>query len=1517
MFRKLMAFAAAGVVASGIYASATTAGPSVDPGLLKSASPKKNVKWVRPVGAPSPDDNQEHRYIIQFNEEPLPLYEGGVAGLAATRVPAGEKLDPNSTAARAYVDFLKQRQEAMLSRISDNVGGIQILRRHQHAVNAVTVRMTEVMARKVRRMEGVRFVERDRAMMPSTPTSIGFIGASLVHTGDATGVPYQGEGAVVGIIDSGINHEHPSFAATGADGYTVENPLGDGNYLGECATIPGLCNSKLIGAYTFLDSQDSDPPDEILIPGDPPSSDTDGHGSHVASTAAGNVLEGIALPDADGNPSSVLFSRMSGVAPHANIVAYKVCAPSCFFSDIAAAVDQAIADGVVDALNQSIGSPAGSPWESTTAQAFLSARAAGIFVANSAGNAGPGVGTAGRSNNAPWSAGVAATTHDRSYPPKTLGDFSGGDTAPPAEISGRSISGAITGEIVYAGDFPIAGGGDNETQPEQCLVPFPPGTFTANQIVVCDRGTIARVAKGQNVRDGGAGGFILANTDGGATTVNNDPHVIPSIHIAAAEATALRAWLASGSGHTGTITAVTEQISDPAAGDNMAGFSSRGPYTGFEFLAPNIAAPGVEVFAAGAELTQAQVDLAAELYAGTPSENPSVPDEFGQIGGTSMASPHIAGTSLLIRQAHPDWTAAEILSAMMTTGTYVGVKEDGTTPVDLHDVGGGRVQVDKAINAGLVLDETASNFESANPAEGGDPKTLNVAAMVNISCVGVCSWSRTVRATVDGTWTTSGLDPWVSVSPAEFTLAAGETQTVEITAEVSGQPNGEWAFSRALITPADESIPTTHMAVAVLPASGSLPSAVNLVATRDAGSQLFTDLTALSLDGFNVRIYEPAKVEGQEFALPGDSDNSSAFDDLTDGVTFITQDVGPDAQRALFQVLTSESPDLDLFVGVVVDPGTPVQEDFLVCVSATATAIESCDLDAAFLNTLRSVFGENLTFYAVIQNWAPSAPDAVDAFTFASTVVGGADAQNIVAQGPTGALPPLTPFDVRFFWNFPAEPGDLYISATEWYADSGRTQLLGTAPLQFARGEDDIAISASTTEAKVGDTIDFAVTISPNFTPSDRTYTIAVPIPDGLEVDPDSISNGGFSLGNVVFWPAVTQATLVGQFGEYLTSTNADNPACDMPFGGGYIDLAGFGILPQADLTGDTFTATFFSTQNPVEFYGAPKSGLTVTDDGFAFFESSPGFLPFIPLPIPDPTEPNDMLAPFWADWFINFNDGSDGNRIRGISAATAGLDISIIEWDGVELWPGAGGNPISGDFELLMYSTPAPDRPEFLFAYNNLDAETNAAIEAALGPIRTGVESIDGSVGTEYTGEHTDGLIVCFDYVAPVSNPIPLTFSAKVKDIAHGTTIEVAEFNTVDDPGAAEESSSVEISVERLPYEFQGFLGLEDGDIINLRSLLTRWFGVDVKFRLLDPVTGARVSTAEAFVTVTDANGHVVREGQAKYRSWRGIYRYNFRTQGLKKGLYTITASFDDGTSRSIQVEMVKRRRPWWWLFW
>ncbi|MBX0328185.1 S8 family serine peptidase [Oscillochloris sp. ZM17-4] len=235
---------------------------------------------------------------------------------------------------------------------------------------------------------------------------------------------YQGEGVIIGMIDSGINTTHPSFAEVGGDGYRHLNPLGQGSYRGACdpANLPTRaqgnpsgynpaisCNSKLIGAWTFSDTA----PISNFDTGEPSPNDEGGHGSHTASTAAGNVLTNV-------TSNGVTYPRISGVAPHANIIAYDVCgylngwyySAGCPGAALLAAVNQAIADKV-DVISYSI-SGGESPWGDPIEQAFLAARAAGIVVSASAGNSGPTPGTV--AHLSPWLLSVAAATHNRRSP---------------------------------------------------------------------------------------------------------------------------------------------------------------------------------------------------------------------------------------------------------------------------------------------------------------------------------------------------------------------------------------------------------------------------------------------------------------------------------------------------------------------------------------------------------------------------------------------------------------------------------------------------------------------------------------------------------------------------------------------------------------------------------------------------------------------------------------------------------------------------------------------------------------------------------------------------------------------------------------------------------------------------------------------------------------------------------------------------------------------------------------------
>ena len=739
---------------------------------------------AEPTGDPS---TATGLYLVFFEEAPLATYRGSVPGLSATHAASrGEaKLNARSAASRAYLRYLTSRQDAHLESIAGVLGRrLDVTFRYQAGANGVAAAMSAAEADRLTGVAGVTAVVADRLDPVDTDAGPSWISADTIWDGSSTGGlgASKGAGTIVGVIDTGVNMGHPSFADNPSDGHTFVNPLGAGNHVGWCD--PGnpnfdpifVCNAKLIGAWDFADAVSSD---------DDGPEDDNGHGSHTASTSAGNTLTDPAI---------------SGVAPHANLITYDACFTNaqgqgqCPFSATSASVDQAILDGV-DVLNYSIGG-GGSPWSAGDINSFfLSAVEAGMFVAASAGNSGPGASTV--AHRGPWVTTVGASTHHRVTVANELIDAAGG-AAPPADMSGSSrTAGYGPAPIVHAGGF-----ANGDPNPEQCLNPFPAGTWNAGEIVMCDRGTIARVLKCANVAAGGAAGCVLGNLAGGATGTNADSHVIPAVHIDTGDADALRAWMSSGMGHLATITDGVLEL-DPAVGDIMAGFSSRGP-SNLDVLKPDVTNPGVSIFAA----------VNAGGIVGFPG-----PD-FGNLSGTSMSSPHTAGSAALVRAIHPTWTPSEVKSALMTTAKVDGVlNDDGVLPATPFARGAGRVDLSRATRAGLIFDEIGANYQAANPGVGGDVKTLNVPSLKNGSCDGVCTWTRTAcnatAATV--TWTDStpahtGIS--LAVNPGQFTLAPGACQTFTVSLTILSAPGASgFRFASIELTPDDAAIPGTHLPV--------------------------------------------------------------------------------------------------------------------------------------------------------------------------------------------------------------------------------------------------------------------------------------------------------------------------------------------------------------------------------------------------------------------------------------------------------------------------------------------------------------------------------------------------------------------------------------------------------------------------------------------------------------------------------------------------------------------------------
>jgi uncharacterized repeat protein (TIGR01451 family) len=1284
-------------------------------------------------------------YLIRLADPAVPSYEGGEPGLAPTTPAPGGRLDPDAEPVRAYRDFLVEEQVGFVQRMERTTGReIEVPFTYQYAVNGIAAVLTADEARAIADDPAVVSISPDKVRELHTDVGPQWEGAealwnAVVDLGLPTDI--KGEGVVIGTIDTGISPGNRSFAATGDDGYTVQNPLGEGNYLGACDPTNATqydplfpCNSKLIGAYVFGGINET-------------AVDYDGHGSHTASTSGGNVVNDVVVqsPTLETPPFDI-----SGVAPHANVISYLGC---CNLSGLTASINQAIADGV-DVINYSIGSPDPSAaWDDFDTVGFLNARAAGIFVATSNGNDGPGFATTGSPADAPWLTSVGASTHPRHNGNALTGLTS--STGALADIPGKSVTGALTTPtpIVYAGAF-----GD-----PFCETTTGNETNFGGRIVICDRGVNGRVEKSQNVAAQGAVGFVLTNDEIHGDSLLGDEYALPGVFINYTDGQALKTWLTSGADHVATIAGTTFTV-DTQYADIMASFSSRGPNRAIDTITPSVTAPGVDILAA----------LGDDTYES---------DIHGFISGTSMSSPHVAGAGALLTQARPDWTPAEQQSALMTTARPTVLNHDGelATP---YAQGSGHVDVGAAVQAGLLFDESIANYLAANPAEGGDPKTLNLPSFADSQCLATCSWQRTATVPDDAdapvpagvTWTASttadtGLVLDVELSQA--TVSPGDSMGITVTADVTAGTIDETLFGRITLTPSDASVPTVTMPVAVVPSAGVLPGEADITTRRNAGSYPLTGIQSLEVTEFTGSVLGLVPASKHEGTLEVDPTNGAPYDDLSQ-VDVYTVEVPDGASRLVAEVLAWTMPDLDLYVGTGDTPSAATQ----VCSSASSGSAEMCDVTAPAAGT----------WWILVQNWeASDAPP--DTYTLATAVVPGEALGNAGIDGPDGPVPVGQPYDVRLHWDVPE-----MVAGDVWYG----TAVLGTAPetpdnigsfpVTIRRTADDVTKTASVTEATVGEPITYDITVQPNVTPEDLTYTIVDTVPDGLTVDPASITGGGVVDGQTITW-TVPMPTGFGKVGDYIASTPATNPQCAE--WGGFLDLASVGIPLNATLDGDTVAANVFANLGPFEQYGGQFPNLTVSEDGLITVAGGYGGEPWTPQAIPAAAAPNGVIAPLWADLELSVADG------RGMRLATSsGVGAAVVQWDDPFEF---GEDPTDltnslGTFQAWVYNTVSDVRPEITFEYGEVGALPAMAT--------IGIENILGDRATALVGAGDpapvigEGGTICLDYQGFVLEPVTVSYTVTVDDDAQTGTATNAAVHVTDDPYAQPVTASVDVAI-------------------------------------------------------------------------------------------------------------------------
>ncbi len=723
------------------------------------------------VAAAQPDGAAKANYIVRMVDDPVVAYEGGVTGLSATAPKAGQKIDPNSADVTAYVRHLNGKHDAALR----GVGNAKKLYDYTFSFNGMAVELTAAQAARLAKTPGVLSVDRDELRQMDTSSTPDFLGLTAPGGlwAQLGGVGSAGDGVIIGIIDTGIWPESLSFSdRTGENG----NASKDGKlsyqqipgWHGKCK--PGEqfnasnCNQKLIGAQWFNQGFGGDAGVNETMPWEFTSArDYGGHGTHTASTAGGNngvQATGAAAP----------FGKISGMAPHARIAAYKALwevAPgqgSGQTSDLVAAIDQAVADGV-DVINYSI-SGTSTNFADPVEISFLFAARAGIFVSESAGNSGPAAGTV--AHPGPWTTTVAAGTHNRNVAGSvTLGNA--------VTYTGASVATAV-GPAPLVDSVNVGLPPATLANTELCV----PGTLdpllVTGKIVLCKRGAIARVDKSKAVLQAGGVGMILYNSPD--NSLNADFHFVPTVHVNQASGLAIKAYAAT-TGATAKINAATIALDAPAPFTAL--FSSRGPLKagGGDLLKPDLIAPGQDILAAVAP----------------PGNNGR---DFDLYSGTSMSSPHVAGLAALLKDLHPDWSPMAIKSALMTSA-YDVLDGSNTSPAVIFKQGAGHVRPNSAAAPGLVYDAGFNDWRNflkgqgfcnycfgSSPATAIDASNLNVASIAIGDLAGIQTVTRKVTNVGTATATYSAAVTGMTgittvVTPSSFTLAPGATQAFTVT----------------------------------------------------------------------------------------------------------------------------------------------------------------------------------------------------------------------------------------------------------------------------------------------------------------------------------------------------------------------------------------------------------------------------------------------------------------------------------------------------------------------------------------------------------------------------------------------------------------------------------------------------------------------------------------------------------------------------------------------------------------
>ncbi|OVA15835.1 Peptidase S8/S53 domain [Macleaya cordata] len=573
-----------------------------------------------------------------------------------------------------YTSTLSSVREDSLTITTTTTNSLNLIYTYTNVIHGFSASLSSSELESLKKSPGFVSSIRDVPVKVDTTRTSQFL--QLNSMSGAWPASNYGKDVIIGVVDTGVWPESESFSDEGM----TEVPS---RWKGECVDgtqfNSSMCNKKLIGARFFNKGLISNKPN-VTIPMNS-TRDTDGHGTHTSSTAAGSYVRGASY-------FGYGMGTAQGMAPQARVAMYKALwEAGAYTSDIIAAIDQAIEDGV-DVISLSLGLDGIPLYEDPIAIASFAAMEKGIFVATSAGNEGPWYGTL--HNGIPWVLTVGAGTIDREF-----------------------------GGIVTLGNGVLVVG--SSLYPFNSSLSHVPLMFmntcnstmdlknVGSKIVVCIDTNNSVGEQVNNVNSGNvSGGLFISNSSLIEFYLESS---FPAVFINPKDGQSILDYIKMSSDPRASVkfqkTLVGRRKNNPAP--RVAEYSSRGPSPSCpSILKPDIMAPGTLILAAWPKSNPVLDTGSRSLFS-----------DYNLLSGTSMSCPHAAGIAALLKGIHPQWSPAAIRSAMMTTSdtldnTLNPIKDigDNYNPASPLAMGSGHVNPNKAMDPGLIYDAKAEDYVS-------------------------------------------------------------------------------------------------------------------------------------------------------------------------------------------------------------------------------------------------------------------------------------------------------------------------------------------------------------------------------------------------------------------------------------------------------------------------------------------------------------------------------------------------------------------------------------------------------------------------------------------------------------------------------------------------------------------------------------------------------------------------------------------------------------------------------------